>query len=84
MTHDQALVAAVRRGHPEVPLVNRQLQVDRSEPFLTVFLPNSWAIGPQIGQQPVSLRSILATCRGQVFSDRVMRRIQGLFEAAAA
>ena len=41
-------------------LGNRRLQIDRSGPFFTVFLPNSWAIGLQIRQKLCSLGPIFA------------------------
>jgi hypothetical protein len=44
-----------------VGLGNRRLQIDRSGPFFTVFLPNSSAIGLQTRQKLVSLGPILAT-----------------------
>ena len=43
-----------------VGLGNRRLQIDRSGPFFTVFLPNSSAIGLQIRQKLDSLGPIFA------------------------
>ena len=55
------------RQTPQEPvgLGNRRLQIDRSGPFFTVFLPHSRAMGLQIRQKLASLGPILADRRSK-------------------